>query len=85
MLINLAQFPLLGNINKITPKEVMKSLTKVNTFIVDSFWLRQEPKESRCPSVRPCVRDIMLQNASKQANMQANRQASRQADKQAGK
>ena len=41
MLINLAQFPLLGNINKITPKEVMKSLTKVNTFIVDSFSIQQ--------------------------------------------
>ena len=38
MLINLAQSPLLGNINKIIPKKVMKSFTKVNTtFIVDSF------------------------------------------------
>ena len=38
MLINLAQSPLLGNINKIIPKKVMKSFTKVFTFIiVDSF------------------------------------------------
>ena len=33
-------------------------------FLVSHFWLRQEPKESRCClSVRACVRDIMLKKA----------------------
>ena len=52
MLINLAQSPLLGNINKIIPKKVMKSFTKVNTTFIVDFQKNELTFSSSKPSLQ---------------------------------